>query len=158
MLRQAFKRLELEVPESLGRALRWLRHPASRLIRVPVGILFVLGGIVSILPGLGIWMLPCGLLLLAADVPCVRKPVGNLTISAAEQWARFRAWRSWRWVHKFGRDDAAVAPGDEPPPGSPGAPPARPNPFLATQGALRKSSRPSLYSRSARWCRAPVAK
>jgi hypothetical protein len=109
VLRQAFKRLELEVPESLGRALRWLRHPASRAVRVPVGILFVLGGIFSILPGLGIWMLPCGLLLLAADVPFLRKPVGRFTIWGAEKWARFRAWLSGQWRQKSGRDDVAVA-------------------------------------------------
>jgi hypothetical protein len=130
VLRQAFKRLELEVPESLGRALRWLRHPASRLIRVPVGILFVLGGIFSILPGLGIWMLPCGLLLLAADVPFLRKPVGRFTIWGAEKWARFRAWLSWTWGHKLGRDDAAVAPASEPRSGNPG-----PEPVISPQPA-----------------------
>ena len=42
ILRQAFKRLEQEVPERLGRMMRWLRHPASRLIRIPVGVLLIL--------------------------------------------------------------------------------------------------------------------
>jgi hypothetical protein len=128
VLRQAFKRLELEVPESLGRALRWLRHPASRLVRVPVGILFVLGGIFSILPGLGIWMLPCGLLLLAADVPFLRKPVGRFTIWGAEKWARFRAWLSWQWGNKSGRNDAAVAQVREPLSGD-----IRPEPAISTK-------------------------
>ena len=50
ILRLAFKRLEQEVPERLGRMMRWLRHPASRLVRIPVGVLFVLGGVFSILP------------------------------------------------------------------------------------------------------------
>ncbi len=117
VLRQAFKRLEKEVPKSLGRALRWLRHPASRLVRVPVGILFVLGGVFSILPGLGIWMMPIGLLLLAADVPFLRKPVGRSTIWGAEKWAGFRARLSQRWGRKFGRDNAPVPPGSEPPSG-----------------------------------------
>ena len=90
LLRQAFKRLEQEVPERLGRVLRWLRHPASRWVRIPVGVLFILGGVFSILPGLGIWMLPLGLLLIAYDVPALRKPVGRFTIWGAEKWAAFR--------------------------------------------------------------------
>ena len=90
ILRQAFKRLEQEVPERLGRALRWLRHPASRLVRIPVGMFFILGGVFSILPGLGIWMLPLGLLLIASDVPSLRKPVGRFTIWAVQKWASLR--------------------------------------------------------------------
>ncbi len=92
ILRQAFKRLEQEVPERLGRMMRWLRHPASRLVRIPVGLLLVLGGVFSILPGLGIWMLPLGLLLMASDVPFLRRPVGHLTIRGADRWAAFRQW------------------------------------------------------------------
>lgn len=89
-LRRAFRRFEQEVPPSFGRALRWLRHPRSRGIRLPVGALLVLGGIFSILPGLGIWMLPLGLLLLAGDVPILRRPVARFTIRTAELWASLR--------------------------------------------------------------------
>ena len=85
------KRLEQEVPERLGRMMRWLRHPASRLVRIPVGLLLVLGGVFSILPGLGIWMLPLGLLLMASDVPFLRRPVGHLTIRGADRWAALPA-------------------------------------------------------------------
>ncbi len=42
-LRQAFRRFEQEVPLWLGAGLRWLRHPASRRLRIPVGILLVIG-------------------------------------------------------------------------------------------------------------------
>jgi hypothetical protein len=42
------------VPERLGRMMRWVRHPASRFIRIPVSQLLVLGGVFSILPGLDI--------------------------------------------------------------------------------------------------------
>ena len=51
-----------------------------------------LGGVFSILPGLGIWMLPLGLLLMASDVPFLRRPVGHLTIRGADRWAAFRQW------------------------------------------------------------------
>ena len=89
-LRRAFKRFEQEVPPWFGGTLRWLRHPRSRGIRLPVGALFVLGGVFSILPGLGIWMLPLGLLLLAGDVPILRRPVARFTIRSAALWAGLR--------------------------------------------------------------------
>lgn len=91
LLRQAFKDLERETPERLGRALRWLRHPDSHLVRMPAGVLLVVGGIFSFLPVLGIWMLPLGLLLIAYDVPFLRKPVAGFTIWAAGKWAELRS-------------------------------------------------------------------
>lgn len=89
-LRRAFRRLEQEAPPWLGSVLRWLRHPRSFWVRLPVGILFLLGGVFSILPGLGIWMLPLGLLLLAGDIPFLQRPVARFTIWAAEAWAGLR--------------------------------------------------------------------
>ena len=89
-LREAFKHLEEQVPERLGRILRSLRHPDARWVRIPVGVLFLFGGVFSILPVLGIWMLPLGLLLLAYDVPFLRKPVARFTIWATQKWAAFR--------------------------------------------------------------------
>jgi hypothetical protein len=91
-LREAFKRLEQEVPDRCGRVLRRLRHPDARLIRIPIGLLCILGGIFSFLPVLGIWMLPLGLLLIAQDVPVLRKPVAYSTIWGMRKWARFRLW------------------------------------------------------------------
>ncbi|MCV9937394.1 hypothetical protein OIU35_13635 [Boseaceae bacterium BT-24-1] len=91
-LRQAFKRFEREVPLWVGSALRWLRHPASRWVRIPAGLLLMVGGVFAILPGLGIWMLPLGLLLLAADIPFLQHPVARFTLFGADQWARLRQW------------------------------------------------------------------
>lgn len=90
ILRRAFRQLEHEVPGRVARALRSLRHPDARWIRIPAGILLVLGGVFSILPFLGIWMLPLGLLLIAYDVPVLRRPVGRFTIWAVRKWAGFR--------------------------------------------------------------------
>jgi hypothetical protein len=50
------------------------------------------GGFFWFLPVLGLWMLPLGLLLLAYDVPFLRKPVGYFTIWGAEKWVAFRLW------------------------------------------------------------------
>jgi hypothetical protein len=97
VLRQAFKALERELPERVGRVIRRLRHPDARWIRIPVGILSVIGGIFSFLPVLGIWMLPLGLLLLAYDIPILRKPIGRFTIWSTLRWARLRRWAAGMW-------------------------------------------------------------
>jgi hypothetical protein len=90
ILRQAFRHLEHEVPGKVAYVLRNLRHPNARWIRIPVGILLMLGGIFSILPFLGLWMLPLGLLLIAYDVPFLQKPVGRFTLWAIQKWAVLR--------------------------------------------------------------------
>ena len=96
LLRIAFWQLERELPESVARALERLRHPHARWIRLPVGALLVIGGVFSFLPVLGIWMLPLGLLLIALDVPVLRKPVGRFTIWSAQKWAALRRWLKQR--------------------------------------------------------------
>jgi hypothetical protein len=94
LLRRAFRRLEEEVPRSAARALRRLRHPDARWIRLPLGGLLVLGGVFSILPVLGLWMLPLGLLLIAYDVPVLRRPVARFTLWGIARWRRWRQPRS----------------------------------------------------------------
>ena len=62
------------------------------LIRLPIALLLVFGGLVSFLPVLGIWMLPLGLMLLALDVPFLQGPVSVLII----RWRRrIAVWRRW---------------------------------------------------------------
>lgn len=75
----------------LGGLIGFLRADYSRVIRLPVGILFVFGGLLSFLPVLGLWMLPVGLMLLAVDIPFLRAPVARLVIRGrrwAGRWAR----------------------------------------------------------------------
>ncbi|KAB0682033.1 hypothetical protein [Aureimonas leprariae] len=47
--------------------------PASRLARIVIGILLILGGCFSILPVLGIWMLPLGFMVLSIDIAFIRR-------------------------------------------------------------------------------------
>jgi hypothetical protein len=61
------------LPKRVQGRVRWLRRPSSRWIRIPAGILLIVGGLLSILPILGLWMLPLGLMLLAEDVPFLRR-------------------------------------------------------------------------------------
>jgi hypothetical protein len=91
-LRHAFKRLEQDMPTWFGRILRWLRHPASRLVRIPAGLLFILGGLLSFLPVLGLWMLPLGLMLIAYDVPFLQKPMSRFAGWGAESSTGIRRW------------------------------------------------------------------
>jgi hypothetical protein len=92
-LRRAFRRIEQELPERMAAALRWLRHPRSRLIRIPAGILLIAGGVFSFLPVLGFWMLPLGLLLLAADLPFLRRPMARFVLWCLSALDRFRSRR-----------------------------------------------------------------
>jgi hypothetical protein len=96
ILRRAFKHLERELPERVAWSIRNLRHPHAHWLRIPVGVLFMLGGVFSILPFLGIWMLPLGLLLIAYDVPFLRRPVGRFTIWSARKWASARQRLFWQ--------------------------------------------------------------
>ncbi|GHA12407.1 hypothetical protein GCM10007989_03570 [Devosia pacifica] len=73
-LRRQFLRIERQVPIA-ARVLIFLRQPGARLIRIPLGILLVVGGMLSFLPVLGVWMLPLGLLLLAVDLPFLQPSV-----------------------------------------------------------------------------------
>lgn len=79
-------RIEQSLPRWLHRSLRWLRTPSAAWVRIPLGVLLVLGGIFSILPLLGLWMLPLGLLLLAQDIPFLRRPIRRALVWAERRW------------------------------------------------------------------------
>lgn len=63
-------RLRGNTIEVFGRS---IRLPASRIARVALGASFVVGGIFSFLPILGLWMLPVGLIILSIDFAIVRR-------------------------------------------------------------------------------------
>ena len=71
-------RFEGHMPEWAGRNLKRLRHPKAVWVRVPAGVALTGGGVLSVLPGLGLWMLPVGLALLAHDVPVMRRPLARV--------------------------------------------------------------------------------
>jgi len=100
------RRLMRRLPGRLQAVTRWLRKPASRWARIPTGVALIVGGFLAILPFFGLWMLPLGLVLLADDIPPLRR-------------ARDRAldWLERRRPHWFaaaGRLRAAEKPGDSP--------------------------------------------
>ena len=85
--------------EAIARLVPFLRAPIKalrsdkyRLIRVPLALLFIAGGVFSFLPVLGVWMLPLGVLLLAVDLPFLRGPIAALIIRARR---RISLWYRW---------------------------------------------------------------
>jgi purine-cytosine permease-like protein len=47
--------------------------PESRALRLVMGVLLIIGGMLGFLPILGFWMIPLGFIVLAQDIPAVRR-------------------------------------------------------------------------------------
>jgi len=90
-LERQFERISRQVPASRG-FLGWVRKPHLHIVRVPLAILLILGGVFSFLPVLGIWMLPLGLLVLAVDIPPLRRPVGDAIVRLQRFIAESQRW------------------------------------------------------------------
>lgn len=65
-------KLVRRLPRRMGDTVIYLLKPSSRWARIPSGALLIVGGVLSFLPVLGVWMLPLGLVLLAEDLPALR--------------------------------------------------------------------------------------
>ncbi|WP_119155062.1 hypothetical protein [Caldimonas tepidiphila] len=89
-LDRAYEGLERETPDRVSRAIRWLRSPGSRWIRLPLGLLLIAGGVFGFLPILGFEFIPIGLLLVAQDIPFLQGPVGRLTLWLERKWVALR--------------------------------------------------------------------
>ncbi len=63
------------LPRWVRRSYLWLIRPLAKWLRVPLGCLFIVGGLFGFLPLLGFWMVPLGLLLLGRDIPFIRRGV-----------------------------------------------------------------------------------
>jgi hypothetical protein len=57
-----------------------IRLPGHPLLRMGLGGLLVIGGLLGFLPVLGFWMIPLGLAVLAVDVPVVRRWQRRMTV------------------------------------------------------------------------------
>lgn len=96
-LDEAYARLEAQFPERMRPLLRWLHSPRSRPVRIPLGILCLLAGFLWFLPVVGLEFFPIGLLLIAQDVPWLRRPVAAMTHWLLDRYERLRdAWKRWR--------------------------------------------------------------
>jgi len=68
----------------------WAGAPGTRIGRLLVGGALIVGGLFGFLPVLGYWMIPLGLLVLAQDVPPLRRPVGRAMLVVERRWRRWR--------------------------------------------------------------------
>jgi hypothetical protein len=95
---------------SLKARCRILRCECSRHARIPIGVLLILSSAFWFLPVFGIEYLPAGLLL-AQDVPFLRKPVGYTVIWLVRRWLVLRQWRKAPKEPIEGRSGADPGPG-----------------------------------------------
>ena len=65
--------------------------PASRLGRLIVGILLIIGGILGFLPVVGFWMIPLGLIVLSVDFPFIRRRRRKLEVRFGRWWRKRKA-------------------------------------------------------------------
>jgi hypothetical protein len=65
------------LPQRVQRAIVWLRERHRWWVRIPAGLLLIVGGCLAILPFLGLWMLPLGIVLLADDLPPLNRLTGR---------------------------------------------------------------------------------
>ena len=100
-LDRALDGLEEETPDAVSRAIRWLREPKARWVRIPLGLLLVAGGVFGFLPVLGFEFIPLGLLIIALDVPFLRKPVARFTLWLERKWRALK--ERWQHRHDSGR-------------------------------------------------------
>ena len=68
--------------------------PGNRLVRIALGVIFVLFGLVGFLPILGFWMVPLGLIILSADVPIVRRMNRRVSVAFSRWWSGRKARRA----------------------------------------------------------------
>lgn len=87
-----FRAIERAMP-ALKRPLEVLRQKRWRFVRVPVAILFMIGGVLAILPLFGLWMFPLGLMLLAVDLPALQGPLSAQMVRSRRWFERHR--RRW---------------------------------------------------------------
>jgi hypothetical protein len=72
-------RLQDHLPKWMRSVFQRARAPGAAWLRVLVATLLITGGIAGIImPFLGFWMVPLGLVFLAVDVPFLRGPLGAL--------------------------------------------------------------------------------
>ena len=96
---RASRRLHRQLQALVRRfsGLRWLPALAGTrpgvLLRVPLAVLLVAGGLLGFLPVLGVWMIPLGLLILAIDLPILRPGVSAVLIRGRRRLSLWR--RGW---------------------------------------------------------------
>ena len=88
--REHLERLVARLPPPIRPAAAFLLRPGAKWVRLPMGVLLVVGGVFGFLPILGFWMVPLGALLLAQDIPVLRGPTVRNLEAVQHWWERRR--------------------------------------------------------------------
>ncbi len=84
--------------------LRFGKHrvglPRSRALRLLLGVGLVLGGIFAVLPVLGLWMLPLGVMVLSIDLPPMRRLRRRIEVWWGRSGAQGQASGGWEWIRR----------------------------------------------------------
>lgn len=86
-------RLLPKLPGRGRRAVEWLRMPERRWLRLGAATVLIFGGLLSVLPVFGLWMLPLGLALMSDDIPWLKVPLEKASRGIERLWARVRGGR-----------------------------------------------------------------
>ena len=95
---EPLRRLLSGLPGPMRRTIDRLLRPEARWIRIPIGVLMIVGGLAGLLPILGFWMLPVGLILLGEDIPPVRRITIRVIGAVRALWDRRHAGSRRRWA------------------------------------------------------------
>ncbi len=76
--------------------------PASRLGRLIVGVILVIGGVLGFLPVVGFWMIPLGLIVLSVDFPLIRRLRRRLEVRIGRWWRSRQAQKALKAAPKAG--------------------------------------------------------
>ena len=82
--------LVIKLPRRVQSGVAWLRQPSRKLWRLLGATVLIIGGICSILPVLGLWMLPLGLALLSDNFPWLKVWLEKSARWIGRQWRRVR--------------------------------------------------------------------
>lgn len=93
-LNRLIDRLQSKLPDRAARAIAWLIGPSGMYFRLPLGLLLIVGGLFGVLPLLGFWMLPLGILLIAVDFPPLRRWVIRTWPKIEARWRLARSKRT----------------------------------------------------------------
>jgi hypothetical protein len=140
---QEMDRLQGHMPDWAGRNLGRLREPKAVWVRVPAGIALAGGGVLSVLPGLGVWMLPIGLALLAHDVPVMRRPLARVLRFSNDKIEQRRERRKNAAAAKAAKPKPAAKPAAKAAPKLAAKPMAKSAPRAAASSAAKPAAKRS---------------
>ena len=83
-------------PSGFQERLRTLAARAPKPVRIAIGALLVVGGVLGFMPVLGFWMIPLGLLLLSYDVPVAARLWRLVASALTRAHAALARWPPWR--------------------------------------------------------------